>query len=317
MNVRQMLQALGTPSYLIDLAIPFVWIPVVTMPLQAQSTIEIVRALQRGLRKIGYTAVRENGMLDAATRSALNEVSPAWKQKTFVQVIGDVLDAMRNPERKARDIAMGLADYFDYQGVPPGPLPSFRAGTPPGPLGLGSTSIDNGVALEFGQGISNKTNIVPIPKTSGITYAAFKNLQRQINRALAGTGSRTDEDGIIGAGTLKAFKKAASIVEATIPVFSLTVAGQNTVTLAQSAVTAAASLKTYADRMGVSASANKGSTSTPASKAEPTPPPLTQEQANKYADNRISGAVSKYVPFLFLAAGVAWYAASQKKGKKK
>lgn len=294
MDVRQMFLALGTPSYLADMAIPFVFLPFSSMPLQSQSMIEIVRALQRGARKLGYDHVKINGMLDAPTRRALNAVAPVWTQKAAVQIMGDVLEAMRNPEKTARDIALGLGE--------------FRSG-------LGETVIDGGTALSFGQGLSNKSNIVPIPKTSGATYLAFKNLQRQINRLAFAKGVTTGEDGIIGTGTFNAWKKADEVARGAVAGFGYSsYPAKNALDLARHAVSIARSLQAAADYRGISASANKGATSTPAARSEPTPPPMTSAQQASYAnDSAISGALKTYLPFLAVAGGVAWFAAKKKR----
>ena len=232
-------------------------------------------------------------------------------QKTFVQILGDILSALRNPDRVAHKIDFApasLGGYFDYQGAPPGPLPGPMVGLPPGPLGMGAIAVDAGVSLEFGQGIRDKSNIVPIPKKSGATYSAFEDLQRQINRLLSRhpKGGRIGEDGIIGSGTFAALKKAQDVIGMSIP------GDENTLEMAKNAVTIAGILESEATAMGIPGGANKGVKSTPASMTEPTPQPMTPEQAKSYGG--AMAAIKKYVPFLLVAGGIAFYAS---KGKKK
>lgn len=318
-NIRQMLLDLQMPPFLTDMAIPFMFFMPGTIDPDSPSVIDIIKVLQRGLRKLGYARVRVNGLIDRETAKGLDEISPhgSWMEKTFVQIASDILAAMRNPERTAHKIRFapsgkGMSGYFQYEGIAPGPLPGFMVGTPPGPLGLGATATDQGVALEFGQGIANKTNIVPIPKSSGLTYNAFRNMQRQINRALSKKGTRIAEDGILGPGTYKALQQAQDVIGQSVP------GDESTLEMARHAVSIAYALGTAADSMGISADANKGATSSAASRGEPTPPPMTAAQAAAYGSGGgVAAALKKYLPFLALAGGAAWYAASQrKKGKR-
>jgi len=310
-NVRTMLLDLGVDSFLADIAIPFAWFSPGAVDPDSPSIIEINKAMQRGFRKLGYGNVRVNGILDRQTAAALDEISgPGWMSKAFVQIFGDILAAMKDPERKANQIkaTKGLGAYFHYEGIPPGPLPSFRAGTPPGPLGMYQ---DLG-ALTFGQGISNKNNIVPIPKNSGETYEAFKNLQRQINRLLTKhpKGGKIGEDGIIGKSTFDALKKAQDVIGMSVP------GDETTLTMAQNADSIGDILRQRADAMGIPGGANKGTTATPAAALEKTSGQMTPQQASVYgAPGTAMEAVKKYAPFLAIAAGVAYYAATKKKKK--
>lgn len=317
-DVREMMLALDTPSFLVDISIPFVWFMPGTVDPDAASVVEINRAMQRGLRKLGYRRVKVNGVLDRETAMALDQISGhrrSWMQKTFVQILGDIISAMRDPDRTAHKMMYtpeSLDGYFEYEGYPPGPLPGIMVGLPPGPLGMGATAVDAGVSLEFGQGIRNKSNIVPIPKNSGPTVAAFKNLQRQINRLLSqkpGSG-RIAEDGIIGSGTFAAFKKAKDISGRFLPFTS-------SLEIAKNAVSLASILGSKAQSMGIPVAANKGASSSPTSRSEPTPQPMTSSQAAEFRSAGISSAAKKYIPFLLLAGGVAYYATTKKKGKGK
>lgn len=314
-DVRSMLLTLGVGSFVADLAIPFVWFIPGSVDPDSASIIEINKAMQRGLRKIGYGRVQVNGILDRETATALDQVSGprgAWMQKPFVVILRDILKAMRDPDRKAQEIVSDLSGYFNYQGIAPGPLPGFMVGLPPGPLGMGATSVDAGVSLDFGQGVKSKTNIIPIPKKSGATFSAFKNLQRQINRLLSRhpKKGRIAEDGIIGKGTFDAFQKAQDVIGMSVP------GDENTLEMAKHAVSIASILNAEATAMGIASTANKGVTATPASASEPTPAPMTETQAASFTVGPMA-AMKKYLPFLALAGGIAWFASTKTKKKSK
>lgn len=326
-NVREMLMDAGVPSFLTTIAIPFMWFIPGAVDPDSPSIIEINKGIQRILRKLGYRGIQVNGILDRETVLALDQISPprgSWMQKTFVQIYGDLERAKKNPEAAAnRVLALsGFGGYFEYQGAPPGPLPGFRAGTPPGPLGLGGV-MDAGVELNFGPGKTQKSVMVAVPWKSGTTYNAFRRLQRNINRLLyakseftkKSPGGRIGEDGSIGKETFKAFKRVQDAH------FRQSFPGDmNTIGLASHAVTLANILEGKADSLGVSKNVNKGSTSTSTS-LEQASAPLTQQQAAILAaqppPSEIGEALMKYLPLLAIAGGVAWYAASQKKKGRK
>lgn len=316
-NVREMLLDLGVPSFLADMAIPFMFFMPGTTDPDSPSIIEIIRGLQRGVRKLGYKDVRVTGVLDRQTALALDQISPprgSWMRKTWVQLYGDVLRAKKDPERTAHKMLFDagvLGSYFEYEGPPVGPLPGVMVGTPPGPLGLGATATDSGIALSFGLGITNKKNCVPIPRRSGATFSAFKNLQRQINRVLTTIpgGGRIGEDGVIGGGTVSGFNKAVG----SIPLLGSVLKVDNCSALAKRAASLGSTLKTFADRAGISTAANKGSSRTTGS-AETTPRAMTPEEAaTAAAGGGAMAALKKFGPFLLLAAGVAWWASKKKK----
>lgn len=314
LNVREMLLQLGTPPFTATMVIPSVWMTPGTTDPDSPSVIEIIRAIQRGLRKLGYTNVEVLGVLDSFTGAALNQVaSPRWMEKAWVQIMDDVLSSMKNPERKAHHIAAsmsGMGSYFEYEGFPPGPLPGIVVGTPPGPLGLGITIIDSGVELEWGMGIHDKSNMVPIPKTSGVTYTVFKGLQRQINRL----GGRVGEDGILGKGTLAGLRRVANALPANSPARARTAGIGDTMGLAANAATLVTLLTQEANNRGIATTANQGPTRTTAS-SETTSGPVTHAQAT--ASMGAGGALKKYLPYLLLAGGVAWFASKKNKRKKK
>lgn len=301
------LRALGVPWQLINLPLPYLWLLPQTSDPDTAGVIEIVSALQRGLAKIGFGNVRANGTVDQATALALTRVAGNWKNKTWMQIINDVVAALTDPERATRAAAAvlgGLGDYIEYDPQPgsygAGPLPGLLVGTPPGPLGLGDTATDSGATLTW---TPSGTACTPSPKKSGTTYAAFSDLQRQINRLLSKFGGgKIAEDGIIGKGTVAALQKVGASLAQAFPNTCAGVAGQaNTIRVL---------LKGFADSMGIPAAANKPSTglaSVPVVGAAFAPP--------SDADSPVMAAVKKYGLFFGLAAGVAFFAARSRKGK--
>ena len=314
-NVRAMLLELKVPNYLTEMVIPFMFFRPGTVDPDSSSVIEIIKGVQQGLQRVGYGNVKSSGILDRETAEALDDlIEPpgSWLETPWVNIYGDIIAALKNPARKAHRMRhmqpKGMGQYFTYHGTPPGPLP----GRIPGPLGMGAVSLDSGVALEFGQGVRNKSVIVPIPKNSGATYSAFKNLQRQINRLLSKKGKRVDEDGIIGQSTYSGLQTAQEVIGISVP------GDENTLEMAKHAVTIAHILAERADALGVSPDANRGRVVTPASTVEVTAGPMTSVQEVAFAKSAsTSSALKKYLPFLLLSSGVAWYAASQRKRKKR
>jgi hypothetical protein len=314
-NARSMLLDLGVGSFVADMSIPYLWFVPGAADPDSPAVIEIIKAMQRGLRSIGYGNIKVNGVLDRETAAALDQVSPprgSWMEKSFIQLLGDIISATKNPDRVAHKASFGggLGGYFNYQGKPPGPLPGYMVGLPPGPLGMDGL-LDT--PLTFGQGTKNKTNIIPIPKKSGPTYAAFKNLQRQLNRVLSliPGGGRIAEDGIIGQETLDGLRR----VKSAMGIFGIPLKFENTLDVANRAVSLADALKTYADERGASTRANVGAATTAASISEPTPArPIISAHTEMVQS---TSAIKKYAPFLLGAAVIAWFAATQKKTKKK
>lgn len=308
-DVREMLLSLGVPPFIATMTIPFMWMTPATTDPDSPSVIEIIRGIQRGVRSLGYKKVSVNGVLDAQTGAALDELSPHWMSKTWAQISGDVLGGMRNPERKAHQMAYtSTGSYFEYDGYPPGPLPSIVVGTPPGPLGLGASIVDSGVELTWGLGTRDKSNMVPL---DSITRTVFKGVQRQINRLGGGIG----EDGIIGLGTSAGLKRVVKPLPSGDPLKSRAAGAVTPMGIAANAATLVYLLTREADKRGISKNANQGPTSTVAS-TETTTGPVTQQQAaSASADAQIGVAFKKYFPFLLIAGGVAWFA-SKKKGKK-
>jgi hypothetical protein len=313
-TAQKSLRDLGVSWQLINLPLPYLWLLPQTSDPDTAGVIEIVRAIQRGLVKIGFGDVRVSGTLDAATAKALRRVSGPWEGKAWIQIINDVVSTMRDPERAARAaaaIAGGLGDYIAYEPGPAepygaGPFPGRLIGTPPGPLGLGETATDQGVSLTWGAGVSGRGTCVPIPQKSGVTYKAFVNLQRQINRLSSKFGgTKIAEDGVLGTGTLAALAKLNASIGQQFPTASCGV-------LASRAVEIGSFLKNYADTMGLKADAGK-----PGGVLAKVPIVGAALQPPSDADSTAVATLKKYGPFFALAAGVAWFAAKSRKGGKK
>ena len=317
-NARKILIDLGVAPFLTTMSIPFMFLlPGATDP-DSPSVIEIVKAIQRGLKKLGYKKVMVSGVVDRDTAAALDHVAPprgSWMQRTWVTLAGDILRRLRAP--KSAPIAMGEDPMGYVRGY--GPLPGKMVGLPPGPLGMGDSATDQGVSLTFGQGIKTPSNIIPVPKDSGPTFDAFRNLQRQINRLLSKIpGSiRIGEDAIIGDSTRKALEK----IVAGIP-FGIKIPVGNTVNIAKNAVTWGQILKDAADKAGVSYSANLGSPATPARAFEPPAAPLPENKVLSLSQAGFFGFLDqvpggKFLPFVALGLGAAWFAVQHRKKSKR
>jgi hypothetical protein len=320
MDVRSMLLELGAPRYIAEMAIPMSWFLVGTTDPDEPATIEIVKSIQRGLHSLGYKRVHVSGVLDQETAGALSQISGRrWMHKTWLQVMGDVINAKRNPSQKALEMSIdrsasqargALGSYFEYEGLPPGPLPGYKVGLPPGPLGMGDTATDAGIPLTYGEGSKNASNMVP---TDGDTRAIFKNLQKQINRNLAPLGKRVGVDGIIGEHTRKGALAAKSRYQKNRS-YIVNVSA-STVSMAANAVTLGKALKEEADAHGIGASAvaNVGAVTT----SDSTKGPLTKEEADRKI---LVGKVTSVLPWVALAGGVAfgaaWWNKRRKKGKR-
>ena len=310
-DLRAMLLARKVPPYLVDIAIPYMFFTPGESDPDSAAAIEIIKGVQNGLQTAGFK-VSTTGAVDSKTAKAMNKTSPGWMQKSWVQIYGDVQSAIDNPAKVvSSQPRKALGSYFDYQGVPPGPLPGYKVGLPPGPLGMGTTAMDAGVSLDFGQGVRDKTVLVPIPQSSGPTYTIFKDLQRQINRVLSKVGTRVSEDGILGKGTLAGLKKAQTIIGKSLPGTS------STLDMAEHAVTLGFLLHQAADAMGISKTANQGMVATAQAAVETTQGPLTPEQRKEHGSSGIFDTLKTYAPYLAIAGGVAWFAAKQKKGKRR
>ncbi len=310
-DVRSMLLALKVPPVLAEMSIPYMWFMPGGVSPDSQPVMEIVQGAQRGLQRLGYARISVNGILDAETAAALNSiVTPkgSFIQTPWVKIYGQILAALRDPRGKAQRMQggappAGLGGYFTAYDAAPGPLPGWMVGLPPGPMGMGETSMDGGVELIFGAGVTNKTNMIPV---NDAAKSAFKTIQRQINRLFTkfpgGAGARLPEDGVIGEDTLSSLIELAPMLGS----FASTFQYGTTQTIAQKAITVGNFLKQKADSMGIAESANQGAKTTVTSAVENFLAPAAPGG---------SSSIKKYLPYAILAGGVAFWAAKRKKGR--
>ena len=101
-DIRSMLEQLGIATPLIEMAIEHAFqLPRTTDPYSAGMII-LVRAIQGGLNQLGYD-LEVDGGLGKQTVAALQRVSgPRWYDKSWVQLMGDVLSAKPLPPRPQR-----------------------------------------------------------------------------------------------------------------------------------------------------------------------------------------------------------------------
>lgn len=99
-DVRDMLMQLGLYETSATLVIPYVNFLPRTSDAAAQGIMVIVGALQRRLHGLGFP-LRTDGYMGTRTTAALEVVSgPNWRDKTWLQLMGDVL-AAKGPHRVA------------------------------------------------------------------------------------------------------------------------------------------------------------------------------------------------------------------------
>lgn len=185
--------------------------------------------------------------------------------------------------------------------------------------------LPEGTKLQFGFGTKDPNNIIPIPRSSGVTFTAFKNLQRQANRVLAFIEKgRISEDGIIGLKTMAAM---ATIKQTMGPIFGAPVRFESTLDIAEQSVIFGNAMEVFANSKGVGETVNTGPTSSPASTSEPTPPPATPAQIQdlkepgdtrltKVGDPPKEAGMGSGIWLLAGVAGVAAYSFSSKNKKK-
>ena len=323
-TIREQLVNFGIPEYLATMTIPFMQFTPSFSDPDSPGTIQAIKGLQNGLRKIGYNKIKPTGVFTAATALAIKEISgPAWRDKNFSQLYGDIQDVIDNPSRKVHRMetnmagfGLGLGSYFDYKGPPVGPLPGRLIGTPPGPLGLGDTAVDQGVTLTFGRGIKDPTNMVPIDDA---TKSAFLGLQKQTNRILSLMNAPlVAEDGIIGSETKIGFERAAKYglekaqtwgEKGIATLLSGFLSKGSTAGIASAAISAAITMRQVADNLKAPVTVAKAK---PAPVVDSSTIPLTIQDVQK---DELVGKIKKYVPYIGLAVGAAF--AFKFLGKKK
>ena len=128
-DIRSMLEQLGVGSPLIEIAIEMAFfLPRTTDPYSAGMII-LVKAVQRGLNKLGFDLDVDGG-LGERTVAAITAVSgPRWYDKSWVQIMGDVLSEKPLPRGRAA-IPVGADDLGQSPspGLLSGPVPWLVGG---------------------------------------------------------------------------------------------------------------------------------------------------------------------------------------------
>jgi len=277
MNIRETLINLGTPAVVVPVVEQYLYLLPETTDPDMQGTAYMIRAIQVGLRRLGHK-VALSGVFDEATVRALNSVSlPAgsWRRKTWIQILNDVDDAVRNPRSRAVALRAG-SGYTQQQGWFDD-AKSFA-------LGLA------GSLVKWGFGTS-KTVCVGADAAAKSVFLA---VQRQANRL----GGGIKEDGVIGPATVAAIQKLAGP------------AGMSPSTcadVANNAVLIGMRLKAEADRRGLPADAGKVAAQLSAEK--PVGPIYESKESLDAMAKRslgMSPGVGTYLAVGVAAAGVGW-----------
>ena len=116
-DVRAMFLELGARPALIPMGQQYAFFLPVTTDPYAQGVMLIVECLQKGLNKLGCN-LKVDGGLGEKTSACIEKVSgPKWRQKSWVQIMGDVLTAK---SVRVHDPYAGLGDYVGVGEIPRG-----------------------------------------------------------------------------------------------------------------------------------------------------------------------------------------------------
>jgi hypothetical protein len=162
-DVVDVVMRMGMPRSLATMVITYMWYSPRSSDPYSPSVIEIVKTLQSGLARLGY-ATRRDGFVGKPTVAALSEISgPGWKTKSWIEIYADVLHLLEAGARPGGLAGMaGMGDLFSDLFKKETWFPSST----PSPSSSQDFTISGGVCKP-----SNATAL-----------AAFKDLQRQINR---------------------------------------------------------------------------------------------------------------------------------------
>lgn len=93
-NLREMLLAAGIGNFNATMSIPYMYFMPRTCDPYAQGVMQLVQAIQNVLRARGDTQIEVTGWLDAATQRAIARYAgPSWGDKTWMQLLADVMYA--------------------------------------------------------------------------------------------------------------------------------------------------------------------------------------------------------------------------------
>lgn len=92
MDLSDMLLAAGVGQYVVQMALPYMNFLSTTTEPYSQSTIVIVKGLQRLLNKRGAKLAVDGGMGIKTQRALVAYAGPRWADKTWAQLYADVLN---------------------------------------------------------------------------------------------------------------------------------------------------------------------------------------------------------------------------------
>jgi hypothetical protein len=177
-DVTNVLLDMGMDRANAEMAVPFMFMMPATTDPYSPTIIMIVATIQKRLAAKGY-ANKGRGFVDKATANALNQLAGRkWRNKTWLQLCGDVLNRIGSTPDRSKAMGMGA---------------------------------DDGVLIwcskEYPQGGCTPLSGVVKPMTV-YTAEVFKDMQNQANRCASKLSlSPTAVDGRIGTGTLSLANK--------------------------------------------------------------------------------------------------------------
>lgn len=113
-DTRSMLLALGVGQYNAAMLASTMFLMPRTTDPSAQAVMFVIQGAQRGLQKMKAPGVVPNGLLDQPTQRALRQTSGLlWANKTWVQIYGDVLDALEGGKKFPGSGGSAVGDYLE------------------------------------------------------------------------------------------------------------------------------------------------------------------------------------------------------------
>ncbi len=129
MDLRDMLLAAGIGQFNAQMSIPYMnFLPNTTDPY-AQGVMQLVRGMQTLLNKRGGRLVVDGGMGETTIRELTKYAGPRWYDKSWAQLLGDVIAGKRwpgyqredraglSPEEAAAEHEADLAEYTSVGGI--------------------------------------------------------------------------------------------------------------------------------------------------------------------------------------------------------
>lgn len=124
-NIRQMLLAAGIGEFNATMSIPYMYFLPRTCDPSTQGVIQIVEGLQNLLRARGEQVPLDGWMGKTTVDALMKFAGPTWRDKSWVQLYGDVLRGRRAPgfEKDAPASAQAMDGYVYETGL--GVVPAF------------------------------------------------------------------------------------------------------------------------------------------------------------------------------------------------